>query len=372
MDMMWADSLVSENMNLDSMINGMSNASHNSSIGQDSNANLIGNGAIVTVSDENSNGATQSTNLPSDPGTEELPFSILMQAAARTDNDSQFSRISQRSNVSAVEFSGGFQSSMPISLLGQINFGAAAEDPSQTQSTNQSTTNSSSSCSAPSSESFAEQLSSVVNHSLPDLSFFENNNIIQSMQSTNEVPTTRVEKFAYAHLQNCTNNFNNDNFTDLNSPGRKLGAGGFGSVHLATNLSAQTPMAAVKRLQTYFEFMKKKFDLEISILSPRNHENLVRLLGSSDDGGNLCLIYEYVSGGNLEQRLESCRKGERKLAIQKRLDIALGIAAGINYLHSERLAHRDVKPANVLLTDEDIPKVINSSLIFNSSFYESS
>lgn len=370
MDMMWADSLVSENLNLDSIINGTSNPPHIPSTGHDSDANLIGNGAIVTVSDENSNGATQSTNLPSDPALEDLPFSILMEAAARTDDNEQFSSISQRSNASAVDFSGAFQSSMPLSLLGQMNFAAAADPSVQSQST-QSTTNSSSSCSAPSSDSFADHLSSVVNHSLPDLSFFDNNIQSNNTQSTNEVSSTnsRVEKFAFAHLQNCTNNFNNEYFTDLNSPGRKLGAGGFGSVHLATNLSGQMPLAAVKRLQTYFEYMKKKFDLEISILSPRNHENLVRLLGSSDDGGNLCLIYEYVSGGNLERRLELCRKGEKKLDIQKRLGIALGIAEGINYLHSERLAHRDVKPANVLLTDEDIPKVINCKFNIQLAIY---
>lgn len=355
---------------------------------------LFGSRGLVSVVEENSNAPTLSTNLQSDPVLEGLSdegipnLSILMNAAAgcvsATGNSSSSSSTSLARSTAGDQMTSStngldasvYQSNVPnMSLFGGMHFAPAVEEAQYQQSSPSTSTPDSSTTTSVSglsqSSSFAN---SITNHSLPQLSFLMNNVQFSSgdnstMTSSNNAmatatPTPQTEavaRFTFEHLLNCTNNFDDQYFTDPRSGGRKLGAGGFGSVHLAVNLAADIPVAAVKRLHKNFQQVKEKFDLEIKILSEHCHENLVRLLGYSaqaEDGGELCLIYEFVAGGNLERKLELCRSGAAVLPIQKRLGIAFGVAKGIDYLHSAKLIHRDVKSANVLLTEnEDIPKV---------------
>lgn len=196
-------------------------------------------------------------------------------------------------------------------------------------------------------------------------------------------------KFNFQHLLNCTENFHEDNFTEPGASGRLLDrdGGGFGTVHLAVNISTEIGLAAVKRLKKSVDLEKEKFDLEMKILSQHRHENLVKLLGySTGDGddndsntrGELCLIYEYVSGGgNLEQKLERCRRREATMDIPQRLAVAIGVAKGIDYLHTAQLIHRDVKSPNVLLTSDSVPKVGqmpvvcgNGAVLYHSSILQ--
>lgn len=374
---------------------------------------LFGSRGLVSVVEENSNAPTLSTNLQSDPVLEGLSdegipnLSILMNAAAvgcvsATVTSTAFSSSTtaggeQMTRSDGLESSDAsvYQSNVPnMSLFGGMNFAPAVEESQYQQQSSPSGSTSTPDSSTTTSVSGLSQSSSfansTTNHSLPQLSFLmnnvqftssgdspasnstitsSNNNAMATATPTLHPQTTTadaVAKFTFEHLLNCTNNFNDQYFTDPQTAGRKLGAGGFGSVHLAVNLAAQIPVAAVKRLHKNFQQVKEKFDLEIKILSEHCHENLVRLLGYSaaaeeeeleDGGGELCLIYEFVAGGNLERRLELCRRGAAVLTIQKRLGIAFGVAKGIDYLHSAKLIHRDVKSANVLLTEGDIPKV---------------
>lgn len=355
---------------------------------------LFGNDALVTATDENSNAPTLSTNLESDPILEglsdvEIPLSMLMNAAAAmtTTFEGSEGQIPSQLLSESETVPSAYQSDVPnISLFGGIPVQLSpANESNEQQHSQEVASNSSSSISGTSSSSAAfpvldSQLSTSLsasncNQSLPQLSFLMNNvqlsdsttasSAVATPPTTMETSQREVEKFSFDHLVNCTNNFNGDDFTDLNSPGRKLGAGGFGSVFLAANLTTDLPVAAVKRLNKSFEQVAQKFELEIKILQQHRHENLVRLLGFADDRGELCLIYEYVSGGNLERRLERCRSGaaEATFSIRQRLGVALGVAKGIDYLHSASLVHRDVKSANVLLTADSSPKVGGSSFV---------
>lgn len=349
---------------------------------------LFGSRGLASAEEEeSSNAATLSTNLESDPVLEGLSdtnipqLSILMNALAAGSTDQHDERQSSQSiNDEGPEDASMYQSNVPnISLFGGLNYAPPLSTASFSYSTttpnNEDVGSSTPVSSQSQSSSSASSMfgKSNINQSLPHLSFLMNNVQFQvtdddsgASHNTITMPSTEltgagssaVQKFNFKHLVNCTNNFNDDSYTE--SMGRKLGAGGFGSVHLAVNLAAGIPLAAVKRLHRNFEQVKEKFDLEIKILSEHCHENLVKLIGyaaEEEDGGEMCLIYEFVDGGNLERRLELSRRGEATLDIGRRLGIAVGVAQGIAYLHSAKLIHRDVKSANVLLTAEDVPKV---------------
>lgn len=378
---------------------------------------LFGSAGLVSADEENSNAPTVSTNLQTDPVLEgfsdvDIPnLSILMNAAATGAPSS----LIQSTSASAVDeelyqmgsrsYESVYQSNLPnISLFGGMQFAAAAAPTVESQEESSSASASTPCDSSSTTTSVSEQSSlfANTNHSLPQLSFLMNNVQLSessgtqsTMAESSSIPITidsivaagspscpaqhpsssAVQKFSFQHLLNCTNNFNDEYFTVPGSGGRKLGEGGFGQVYMAINLTAQIQVAAVKRLHRNFEQVKEKFELEIKILSEHSHENLVKLLGYSDEekshdddkrqqqqqsfAGEMCLIYEFVAGGNLERRLELCRRGEALLSLEQRLGIALGVAKGIDYLHAAQLIHRDVKSANVLLTSgQDIPKVM--------------
>lgn len=115
----------------------------------------------------------------------------------------------------------------------------------------------------------------------------------------------------------------------------------------------------------------KQFRNEVELLCKYKHENLLSLLGYSCDGPTYCLIYEYICGGALKDRLEYSLKWPDRFRLlwTDRLYIALGTAKAVSYLHnaySMPLIHRDIKTANILLDGFNKPKV--STIITCSHF----
>ncbi|GAB2300288.1 hypothetical protein Dimus_034324 [Dionaea muscipula] len=114
---------------------------------------------------------------------------------------------------------------------------------------------------------------------------------------------------------------------------------------------------AVKRAKKE-HFDSAEFDREVEILSKIDHLNLVKLLGYVDKGRERIIITEYVPNGTLRQHLD----GEcgRILDFNQRLEIAIGVAHGLTYLHlygEKQIIHRDVKSSNIFLTESLRAKV---------------
>jgi serine/threonine protein kinase len=99
-----------------------------------------------------------------------------------------------------------------------------------------------------------------------------------------------------------------------------------------------------------------------------HHINLVHLQGYCAEGDHRALVYEYVRNGSLEKYL--FKKSDPENAIQvldwrTRLNIAVGAARGIAYLHHEcrsKIIHCDIKPENILLEADFTPKVSDFGL----------
>nr|WMZ41590.1 tube protein [Altica viridicyanea] len=179
---------------------------------------------------------------------------------------------------------------------------------------------------------------------------------------------TILPHFNYQNLEIATNNFNTEQYQDSNLAGRLLGKGEFGSVFLALNLSDKP--IAVKKLDigdveivNVDDEVTKQFRCEVEVLSKYKHENLLSLLGYSCNGSTYCLLYEYMPGGALKDRLQD---ENNKLVWQQRLNIAYGTSKAISYLHtafSTPLIHRDIKSANILLDSQNNPKLGDFGLI---------
>uniref|UniRef100_J3KVV9 Protein kinase domain-containing protein n=1 Tax=Oryza brachyantha TaxID=4533 RepID=J3KVV9_ORYBR len=130
----------------------------------------------------------------------------------------------------------------------------------------------------------------------------------------------------------------------------KLGQGGFGSVYRG-ELPNGVPVA-VKMLENS-EGEGDEFINEVATIGRIHHANIVRLLGFCSEGSRHALIYEFMPNESLEKYIFSHDSNiSQELVPNKMLDIALGIARGMEYLHqgcNQRILHFDIKPNNILL-----------------------
>ncbi|CAL9096729.1 unnamed protein product [Musa acuminata var. zebrina] len=104
---------------------------------------------------------------------------------------------------------------------------------------------------------------------------------------------------------------------------------------------------------------------EIQTVGHIRHRNLLPLLAHVTRRDCHLLIYEFMRNGTLHDAIRGASAGRRKLEWPARYIIALGIAAGLEYLHvvhRPRVIHRDLKPANILLDDDLNPRISDFGL----------
>ena len=142
----------------------------------------------------------------------------------------------------------------------------------------------------------------------------------------------------------------------------KLGQGGFGDVYLGKTLDGR--LIAIKMLEKSNHGVRHDFINEVASIGRIHHVNVIRLLGFCWDGSKQALIYEYMPNGSLWD-LMSKEGGRLSLVLPKLLEIAIGVAHGIEYLHNgcdSRILHLDIKPQNILLDHSLNPKVSDFGL----------
>ncbi|VAI50004.1 unnamed protein product [Triticum turgidum subsp. durum] len=135
-----------------------------------------------------------------------------------------------------------------------------------------------------------------------------------------------------------------------NSYRTKIGAGGFGAVYKGELPDGS--LVAVKKIEGVGTQGKREFMTEIAVIGNIHHVNLVRLRGFCTEGHRRLLVYEYMNRGSLDRPL--FRPVGPLLEWKERVDIAIGAARGLAYLHfgcNQRIIHCDVKPENILLAD---------------------
>ncbi|KAL6623585.1 hypothetical protein ACP70R_033464 [Stipagrostis hirtigluma subsp. patula] len=148
-----------------------------------------------------------------------------------------------------------------------------------------------------------------------------------------------------------------------NGNSEPLGRGQYGIVHKGTlsgNTNDTTTVAVKKSLEVN-QYILAAFLKEVELQSRMMHRNILKLLGCCLEVKNPLLVYEYAAKGSLENILHGNESQKpHPLPLGSRLDIAIGSAQGLAYMHSyteTAIQHADVKPSNILLDAQLVPKI---------------
>ncbi|KAL5753052.1 hypothetical protein ACOSP7_023228 [Xanthoceras sorbifolium] len=154
-----------------------------------------------------------------------------------------------------------------------------------------------------------------------------------------------------------------------------IGEGGFGKVYKGILKSGQK--VAVKRSDSKHGQGLPEFQTEVLLLSKIRYRHLVSLIGYCNEGSEMILVYEFMDKGTLRDHLYSLNGNlensftQAKLTWRERLEICIGSAKGLHYLHSGSnggIIHRDVKSTNILLDENYTAKVADFGLSRSGPF----
>jgi serine/threonine protein kinase len=130
-----------------------------------------------------------------------------------------------------------------------------------------------------------------------------------------------------------------------------LGEGGMASVYKAydTNLERNVAIKVIRIEKGQDEAFLKRFRREAKSLAKVLHPNIVAVHDFGEQDGIPYLVMDYLAGGTLKQKMGHA------MPYQEAAQLLAPIARALEYAHKQGIIHRDVKPANILMTDSGIP-----------------
>jgi serine/threonine protein kinase len=136
---------------------------------------------------------------------------------------------------------------------------------------------------------------------------------------------------------------------------RELGRGGFGVVFEATDLRLHRKVAikALHLVKSSDEALVKRFIKEAQLSAALEHPNIVRIYTIDSAGAVHYFIMEYIEGPTLRQYTRQ----RNALSCYQTVKFCREIARALTFAHSKGIVHRDIKPHNIILKQEEIPVV---------------
>ena len=139
----------------------------------------------------------------------------------------------------------------------------------------------------------------------------------------------------------------------------RIGTGGMGEVYLAQD-SRLGRRVALKMLPEYFtrdDERVRRFQQEARAASALNHPNILTIYEIGHTDSRHFIATEYIEGETLRQRMAKTR-----MKIGEVLDVATQVAWALSAAHQAGIAHRDIKPGNIMLRTDGIVKVLDFGL----------
>ena len=141
---------------------------------------------------------------------------------------------------------------------------------------------------------------------------------------------------------------------------KQIGEGGMSRVFDAedSTLGRHVALKILNRNYSKDSVRMASFEREAQLTAAVTHPHVVKLYSVGRDQGNFYIAMELVGGGSLEQRITDSEHLTEKEALR----VGRGVAEGLRAAYREGLIHRDVKPANILFTEDDTPKIVDFGL----------
>ena len=134
----------------------------------------------------------------------------------------------------------------------------------------------------------------------------------------------------------------------------RLGHGGMGVVYRARDPRIGR-LVAIKLLRVDDADVRERFLQEARSAGSLTHRNIVTIYDYGEHEGQPYIVMEFISGVTLAEQI---RRGLPR-PLPATLDTIRGLSAGLAYAHARGIVHRDVKPANVMIDDEGVPKILD-------------
>ena len=144
----------------------------------------------------------------------------------------------------------------------------------------------------------------------------------------------------------------------------EIASGGQGAVYRAFDPSTGMTVA-IKVLHAQYasnEAFVERFQREASLIQTIDHQNVVKIYDVGEADGLHFMALEYIPGS-----LGDLIEATGALSADRAVSLAIGISAGIGQAHAQGIVHRDIKPQNVLLTPDGIPKVTDFGIARDES-----
>jgi len=139
----------------------------------------------------------------------------------------------------------------------------------------------------------------------------------------------------------------------------KLGEGGMGVVYEAfdSDLDRKVAVKVLPAKTADDPNCLERFRREARAVAALNHPNIVTIHGIESADGKHFLVMELVEGQSLDRMI-----GKEGMPLRQVFDIAIPIADALSAAHAKGVIHRDVKPANVMVTPDGQVKVLDFGL----------